>query len=131
MADSKSGVQISKKAFLQALLIIIALMMLSGILTRVIPSGRFDRVVEPGRGEVILPDSFNFTDQPGLPAWRWFTAPVEVFLSPDGVTILGIIVFILLVGVAFAVMERSGILNFALSAIVGRLRIKNMHCCWC
>lgn len=120
MAETKSGLQISKKAFIQALLIIFSLMMLSGILTRVIPSGQFARTVEPGRGEVILPDSFSFTDQPGLPVWRWFTAPVEVFFSPDGVTILGIIVFILLVGVAFAVMERSGILNFALSAIVRR-----------
>ena len=120
MTDSKSGVQISTKAFLQALLIIFALMMLSGILTRVVPSGQFARTIEPGRGEVILPDSFSFTDQPGLPVWRWFTAPVEVFFSPDGVTILGIIIFILLVGVAFAVMERSGILNFALATIVTR-----------
>jgi uncharacterized ion transporter superfamily protein YfcC len=120
MADTKSGVQISKKAFIQALLIIFFLMMLSGFLTRVIPSGQFARVVEPGRGEMILPDSFAFTDEPGLPVWRWFTAPIEVFFSADGVTILGIIVFILLVGVAFAVMERSGILSFALSAIVRR-----------
>jgi uncharacterized ion transporter superfamily protein YfcC len=62
MADSKSGVQISKNAFLQALLIIFTLMMLSGILTRVIPSGQFERTIEPGRGVVILPDSFSFTD---------------------------------------------------------------------
>jgi uncharacterized ion transporter superfamily protein YfcC len=120
MADTQSGMQISKKAFIQALLIIFFLMMLSGILTLVIPSGQFVRVVEPGRGEVIQPDSFTFTDEAGLPVWRWFTAPVEVFFSADGVTILGIIIFILLVGVAFAVMERSGILNFALSAIVRR-----------
>ncbi len=120
MANIKSGVQIGRKAFLQALLIIFALMMLSGILTQVIPAGEYVRVEEPGRGAVIMPDSFRFTDQPGLPVWRWFTAPVEVFFSPDGVTILGIIVFILLVGVAFAVMERSGILNYALSAIVQR-----------
>ena len=69
---------------------------------------------------VIAPDSFSYTDHPGLPVWRWFTAPVEVFFSADGVTIAGVIVFILLVGVAFAVMERSGILNFALAAIVRR-----------
>jgi uncharacterized ion transporter superfamily protein YfcC len=120
MADSHSGVQISKRAFFQALLIIFFLMMLSGVLTHAIPSGQFIRVIEPGRGEVIQPDSFTFTDEPGLPLWRWFTAPVEVFFSADGVTILGIIVFILLVGVAFAVMERSGILNFALAVTVQR-----------
>ena len=120
MADTQSGVQISKKAFIQALLIIFFLMMLSGVLTHAIPSGQFIRVIEHGRGEVIQPDSFTFTDEPGLPVWRWFTAPVEVFFSADGVTILGIIVFILLVGVAFAVMERSGILNFALAVTVRR-----------
>ena len=48
MAESKSGVQISTKAFFQALLIIFALMMLSGILTWVIPSGQYVRVEEPG-----------------------------------------------------------------------------------
>ncbi|NLN69172.1 MAG: YfcC family protein [Chloroflexi bacterium] len=120
MAESKSGAQISTKAFLQALLIIFALMILSGILTRVIPSGQFIRIEEPGRGEVIDPNAFSFTDQPKLPVWRWFTAPVEVFFSPDGFTIAGIIIFILLVGVAFAVLERSGILNFALATIVQR-----------
>jgi len=120
MADPKSGVQISKKAFIQALLIIFSLMMLSGVLTRVMPSGQFARVVEPGRGEVILPETFTFTEAQGLPVWRWFTAPFEVFFSADGFTILGIIIFILLVGVAFAVMERSGILNYALSGIVQR-----------
>ncbi len=120
MADSRSGVQISKKAFIQALLIIFSLMMLSGILTRVIPSGQFVRIIEPGGRELILPETFNFTDDPGLPIWRWFTAPVEVLFSVDGITILGIIIFILLVAVAFAVMERSGILNYALSSIVQR-----------
>jgi uncharacterized ion transporter superfamily protein YfcC len=94
--------------------------MLSGILTRVLPSGQFSRIEEPGRGQVIVPDTFTYTNLPGLPVWRWFTAPVEVFFSPDGVTIAGVIVFILLVGVAFAVMERSGILNFALAVIVRR-----------
>jgi len=120
MSEPNTGVKISRKAFIQALLIILAIMVLSGILTWVIPSGQFMRTVEPGRGEVILPETFRFTEQPGLPIWRWFTAPFEVFFSPDGGTILGIILFILLVGVAFAVMERSGILNFALLAIVRR-----------
>ena len=64
MAESKSGAQISTKAYLQALLIIYALMILSGILTQVIPSGQFIRIEEPGRGEVSDPNAFSFTDQP-------------------------------------------------------------------
>ncbi len=120
MTDTKSGVQISKKAFIQALLIIFALMILSGVLTRTVPAGRYERETIPGRGEVIIPDSFTFTERPNYPVWRWFTAPIEVLTSADNITIIGIILFITLVGVAFAVMDRSGILNFTIDAIVTR-----------
>lgn len=118
MADTKSGAQISKKAFLQAVLIIFALMMAAGVLTRVIPAGSYARVTLDGR-EVIDPGSFQPTARPDFPIWRWFTAPVEVLFTPDGLTkVIPIILFILLVGTAFGVMDRSGILQAVISRIV-------------
>ena len=85
--------------------------MASGILTRVIPAGQYIRTIEDGR-EVIDPNSFQFTHQPDFPVWRWLTAPVEVLFTPDGLTkVTPIIVFILLVGTAFGVMDKSGILQ--------------------
>ena len=120
MADLKSGVQISRKAFIQAVLIIFALMILSGVLTRVIPAGQYQRVVEDGRGEVIVPGTFQFTERPAYPVWRWLTAPFEVLAAPGNLTVIGIILFIVLVGAAFAVMDRSGILNYGIQRIVKR-----------
>jgi uncharacterized ion transporter superfamily protein YfcC len=118
MTEQKSGAQISTKAFLQAVAIIFTLMMVSGILTRVIPAGQYARVMEEGR-EVIDPNSFRFTTQPNFPVWRWFTAPVEVLFTPDGLTkVVPIIAFILLVGTAFGVMDKSGILKAVISRIV-------------
>ncbi len=118
MTQPKSGAQISAKAFIQAVLIIFALMMVSGILTRVIPAGSYERVMLEGR-EVIDPASFQFTSRPDFPVWRWFTAPVEVLFTPDGLTkVIPIILFILLVGIAFGVMDRSGILQSVISGIV-------------
>jgi uncharacterized ion transporter superfamily protein YfcC len=118
MAEQKSGAQISKKAFIQAVVIIFLLMMLSGILTRVIPAGQFARDILDGR-EVIDPATFQYTPRPAFPIWRWFTAPVEVLFTPDGLTkVIPIILFILLVGVAFGVMDRSGILQAVISRIV-------------
>jgi uncharacterized ion transporter superfamily protein YfcC len=116
---SKSGVQISQKAFLQSLILLFALMVLAGILTRTLPAGTYARTTQNGR-ELIQPDSFAYTARPDYPIWRWFTAPVEVLGGPDGLTIGVIIVFLLMVGTAFAVMERSGILKASLGGIVRR-----------
>jgi uncharacterized ion transporter superfamily protein YfcC len=115
----KSGAQISQKAFIQSVVILFALMMIAGILTLVIPAGQYARTEVDGR-ETILPDSFAFTERPDYPFWRWFIAPLEVVTGPDGLTVIVITVFILMVGIAFAVMDKSGILKAALARIVKR-----------
>ena len=116
--EQKSGAQISTKAFLQAVAIIFVLMMISGVLTRIIPAGEYSRLEVDGR-EVIDPNSFQFTPQRDFPIWRWFSAPLEVLFTPDGLTkVIPIIAFILLVGTAFGVMDKSGILKAVISRIV-------------
>jgi uncharacterized ion transporter superfamily protein YfcC len=115
--QQKSGAQIGQKAFIQSAIILLVLMIVAGILTRVIPAGQFQRVEVDGR-ETILPDSFALTARPDYPIWRWFTAPLEALAGPDSLTIIVIIVFILMVGVAFAIMDKSGILKAALARIV-------------
>jgi len=115
--EQKAGAQISKKTFVQSVLILFVLMIVAGILTRVLPAGRYARTVREGR-ELIVPESFQVTQRPDYPIWRWFTAPVEVLWGPDGVTIITIILFILMVGGSFAVLDRSGILNAAIARVV-------------
>ncbi len=115
----RSGAQISKKAFVQSLVILLLLMVAAGILTRVLPAGSYERIVVGGR-EQLVPDSFFLTQRPDYPWWRWFTAPLEVLGGPDGLTVIVILVFILMVGAAFAVMDKSGILKAVLARIVRR-----------
>ncbi len=75
--DEKAGAQISKKAFIQSAVIILLLMIVAGVLTRVLPTGSYERTLVDGRS-VINPDSFQTTTGVHYPIWRWFTAPVEV-----------------------------------------------------
>jgi len=75
MNESKSSIQIGKKTFISSALILFALMIVSGILTKIIPSGTFDRIIVDGR-TVINPSSFKFTEISGIPFLRWFTAPI-------------------------------------------------------
>jgi len=118
MTAQKSGAQISAKAFIQAVAIIFLLMMVAGVLTLTIPAGEYTRVLVDGR-EVIDPATFRVIDRPDFPIWRWFTAPFEVLATPDGLTkVLPIILFILLVGTAFGIMDRSGILQAVIARIV-------------
>ena len=110
MTQEKSGIRISRKAFIQAVVIIFLLMIVAGILTRIIPSGQYSRVEVDGR-EVIDPLSFLPTDRPDYPIWRWFTAPFEVLAVEGNIIVIAIILFIVLVGIAFSVMDKSGILK--------------------
>jgi uncharacterized ion transporter superfamily protein YfcC len=117
--SERSGAQISRKAFLQSLVILFVLMLIAGSLTRILPAGSYERVVQDGR-ELIDPDSFHYVDRPDYPVWRWFTAPLEVLGSEHGLSIIVIILFILIVGGAFAVLDHSGILRGSLAGIVRR-----------
>lgn len=117
--SEKAGAQISSRAFFQSLLILFVLMLLAGGLTRLVPAGAYARVVEDGR-ELIDPASFALIPQPDYPVWRWFTAPIEVLWGPDAVIIITIILFLLMVGGAFAALDRSGILATAVARLVQR-----------
>ncbi len=70
---------------------------------------------------MIDPISFEYIPPPDYPVWRWLTAPLEVLWGPVGVTIVTIIVFLLLVGISFAVLDKSGLVRVALGRIVKRV----------
>jgi uncharacterized ion transporter superfamily protein YfcC len=48
--EEKAGAQISTRAFVQSVVILFALMMIAGVLTRLIPAGAVARVEMDGRG---------------------------------------------------------------------------------
>ena len=63
--ESKSGAQISARAFLQSVTILFVLMLLAGLLTRLLPAGSYTRIESDGR-QVIDPPSFQFVSSSGV-----------------------------------------------------------------
>jgi len=118
MASQDAGLKISKKAFLTSFFILLALMVLTGILTRVLPAGQYDRT-KGLNGDQVVPGTYRQVEAPDYPVWRWLTAPVEVLGSSDGLQAIVIILFIMAVGGAFAILERGNILKEAVSLIAG------------
>ena len=121
MSEPRSGAQISTKSFLQSVVILLVLMVLAGGMTRFIRPGHYNREEVGGR-LVVIPNSYTPEMVPGqaIPIWRWLTAPIEVLWGPDALTIITIIVFLLLVGVAFAVLEKCGLLMSVVARLVDR-----------
>lgn len=115
--EQRAGAQIGRKAFIQSAAILLVLMVAAGIMTRIVQAGSYQRANESGR-EVIVPGSFVQVARPFYPIWRWFTAPVEVLWGSDGATIMVILLFLLMIGSSFAVLDKSGLLNVVVARMV-------------
>jgi uncharacterized ion transporter superfamily protein YfcC len=109
--------RISKKTFLSAAVILLCLLVLSGILTRVVPTGSYLRSTVDGK-VVIDVNSFEYTHIPPPAPWRWFTAPFEVMWGDEGAVVVAIVAFFLLSAGAINIMNKCGIFNYTIARIV-------------
>lgn len=114
-------IKIGKRSFIFSCSILLVLMIFSGILTRIIPAGHFERIMEDSR-EVIVNGSFEFIPSPDYPIYRWFSAPFEVLFSDNSLQISVIIGFILLIGASFYLLDASGLIQFMMQKLVERFK---------
>lgn len=120
MAEATYSIKVGKKAFFLAFFIILALMVVSGILTRTVAAGSYDRVEVDGR-QVVVAGSYRQVPAPDYPVWRWATAPVEVLFAEGNVAVITIILFLIFVGGAFTILEQGGVLQAGLRALARSL----------
>ena len=117
----KSTVNIGKRTFLIAVIILLVLMTMAGILTRVIPTGMFEREIIDGT-QRIVPGTFAYSSQAPLAFWRVYTAPIEVLFAPGNITIIGIILFLCIIGGSINVLNRTGVLSNLIARIAMRFK---------
>ena len=119
--NAKGGLHVSTRSFLTTVAILVALMVLAGVLTRVLPQGQYARTLDANGNEIVVEGSYVLTpDAERLPVWRWFTAPIEMLGDAQALTAIVIIVFILLVGGAFSVLDRAGVFRYLIAATIRR-----------
>lgn len=117
MSEEKSSIRIGTGSFITAVSILLALIVLSGILTRVIPSGAYDRVEMDGR-MMVVENSYAEMDKGDYPVWRWFSAPVEVIWGDNWMMVLVLILFMWFIGGSFTVMEKGQIVESVLAILL-------------
>jgi uncharacterized ion transporter superfamily protein YfcC len=103
------------------LIILFALLLSAGVLTYLVPAGEYLRDLDG----TIIPDSFSYlSGVGGYPVWRWLTAPFEVLGSTDGITIIMISLFLLILGGTFTVMDKTGGITVIIKRLVTRFKAK-------
>ena len=95
--------------------IVFGLIVLSAVLTWVVPAGEYTRVVEGGR-EVVLGDSFHRVDS-APQTWQIFSALFNGFVDKAD-----IIIFILVVGGAFWILNNSHAIDVGVMAFLRSVR---------
>ena len=117
---SVNSIKIGKKAFVSSFVILLALLVAAGLLTRAVPAGSYARHVGADGVEVIDVESFEYSDTPALPVWKWFTAPIEVLGSAEGTVVIGIIVFFLCIGGSISLLNQCGVFSHMIGRVIAR-----------
>jgi len=143
-------VKFGLKSFITVVLILVAVLVAVGILTFVIPAGRYtvyttdpaladqpfyQYTEDASLNKQIVIDSYReLTDEENgsrLSVIRWFTSPVEALLfGSSSMNMLMIIALLLVLGGTFKVLEESGGLVSLVRVIMTRLHAKRFMAIW-
>ena len=116
--SEKKGLNISAKSFVTAILVIFVLMVLTYILTFIIPGGEYPRILDES-GNLILDTASEFQYvEGGISFVRWLLSPILVLGASGSGTLIAVIVFLLVIGGIFTSLDVSGLMNYMLRRIV-------------
>lgn len=90
-----TGLNISVKSFITAIVVIFVLMVLTYGLTFVIPGG-------------------------GIPFWKWALSPILVLGAEGNVSLIAVILFLLVIGGVFNCLDKCGLMKYMLDTITNR-----------
>ena len=119
MTENK-GLNVSVKSFLGAILVILVLMIGTYLLTYIIPSGEYARIIdEAGNTVIVSTNSFRYIDG-GLSFGKFLLSPILVLGAEGGGTIIAILIFLLVIGGVFSALEVCGLMEYMLRRLVHR-----------
>ena len=120
MENEKKGLNISARSFVVAIVILLAMMAGTYVLTFLVPGGSFERVLDNGR-ELVVPGTYQETEG-GIAFWKFLLSPFLVLGAEGGGTIVAVIVFLLVIGGIFNALEKCRLMQYMLDKIVHRYR---------
>ena len=142
-------VKFGLKSFITVVAILLAVLVLVGVLTYVIPAGRYtiyttdldkaelpfyEYTTDEALDKQIVIDSYrelaDGENTTRLPFYRWLLAPIETLIFGGNSNMIMIIALLLVLGGTFKVLEESGGLVSLVRVIMVKLRAKRFVAIW-
>ena len=115
----KTLINISKKTFIQVTTLLVSLLVLSIVLTYVLPKGTFGTLAD---GSTDYLTYIPQNDVKGINLAKGIFAPVLVFLSSDGLTLIMLSLFLFVISASFQVMNDAGGIRAIVGSVSDRFR---------
>lgn len=98
------------KSFMSATVVLVIMLVITGLLTYLIPNGTFN------------PTDLTFSENPtrGISFIAWIGSPILVLFSDSGTLVVAIIVFLLIIGGAINLLKASGLIESIILGIVNK-----------
>ena len=112
-------ISISRKSFIQVTILLLLLLAVSIVLTYLIPKGEFGVLPD---GQTNYLDYIRRDDLGGIPLWQGILAPLLVFFSSDGLTLIMLSLFLFVISAAFQVMNDIGGIRALVGSVSERFR---------
>ena len=111
---------INIKSFVAVAVLLVVILAICGALSYFIPQGYFDR----DASGAIIDGTYHQGMVSGIEIWRVLTAPFRVFGSEDGLSIIFISIFLLIMSGVFNLLEKTGGIRIFISKVVQKFSKK-------
>lgn len=117
--SSGSGLKLNIKTIVGVCAILLVLMAVAGVLTQTVPRGEYE-LDEAGK---IIDGTYHSVDFK-LPIWKIVLSPILVFASENITTGIAIVLFIVLLGGTFLILDEVGVLKYLMAVIIRKFSDK-------
>ena len=111
------GLSLNKKTLFAIFAVLAAIWIFVGVLTQVVPRGEY-QIVEVDGHEQIQDGTYSVIEDYKIPIWKIVLSPILCFQGDYAITGGAIILMIILVGGAFLVLDKCGILQYILASLI-------------
>lgn len=122
---NSSVINISKKTFISVVMVLLFLILLSIGITYIVPKGMFEAVVN---GEGIITYNYNnyieLRDKGGINIFKGIFAPLLVLTSNDGLTIIMLSLFLIVISGIFQIMNDAKGIKVIVNKIIDKYKDK-------
>ncbi len=100
------------------------LLAVSVVLTYILPKGEFGKTQS---GETDYTTCLRLDGASGIPVWKGLLAPILVFFSSDGISLICLSLFIMSISASFNIMAELGGVEAIVSVVAKRFKNRRLH----